>query len=125
MSMKTIEELRAQIEGIVHDALMEPTDREGAARHSRVPSGAGPVSVIVSPLNTLSVTAISPIFLHRSFDERSDWLWGILETVLTPAEQERVDFWLLLSPGEAKAVRPTQVSLRRHAARIRSAPSPA
>jgi hypothetical protein len=118
MKAKTIQDLRDDVEEVLRRELATtPAGAETVSGRPRSPA-MSKLSVVISPLNTLAVTAVSPIFHGRTFDERTDWLWNILEEVLTEEEQERVDFWLLLSPREARAVRPATVRPRRRPARI-------
>jgi hypothetical protein len=123
MKTKTIHELRDDVENFLREKLeSELGSADAVGRRSRS-AALSRLSVIVSPLNTLSVTAIAPMFQGRTFDERTEWLWNALEANFPEAERDRVDFWLLLSPREAKAVQPTTVHPKRRSTRI-PAPRP-
>lgn len=102
MMERTIADLRAAVETLLRDGLGALARPDGAAETT----GTQEVSVTISPFNTLSLVLISPLFRDKDFEEKNRVLWSVLDRGLTETESDRIDFWLLLSPEEAKRVYP-------------------
>jgi hypothetical protein len=95
-----MDELRSRIAVRLQDAFTEWDGRNGGASPSRV-------FVEVSPSRHLTVTVVSAMFETMDFDGREEAFWSLMDQGFSEAELGCIDFWQMLTPGEAMRFYPT------------------